>query len=138
MPLHTQITRDGEALSLRWSDFHVAAMAIAAACDDPKNPEAKLFTEPTDRPDFAWPATQEDAGKDCPAEWLGKDQTAYPEVPCPITPSNAFQIASYPYLAATPLNSGAYTLKREHKFVDITDGEVLHLLPGDVLSAARH
>jgi hypothetical protein len=138
MPLHTSITRDGETLSLRWSDFHVAAMAVAAACDDPSHPEAKLFQTSADRPDFAWPADQAEAGTNCPAEWLGKDQSSYPEVPCPITGRDAFTIASYPYLAMTPLNSGPYTLKREHKFVDTTDGEILHFLPGDVLSAARH
>lgn len=138
MPLHTSIRRDGEPLELHWGEFHVAAMAIAAACDDPTHPEAKLFAEPTDRPDFAWPATQEEAGTDTPAEWLGKDESSYPEVPCPITRKDSWQIASYPYLAMTPLNSGSYTLKREHKFVDVMDGEILHLLPGDELLAARH
>jgi hypothetical protein len=138
VPLHTSITRDGERLSLRWSDFHVAAMAVASTVDDPSHPEARLFATPTDRPDFAWPAEQADAGTDTPKEWLGKDSASYPEVPCPITTSDAFRIADYGHLAMTPLNSGPYTLKREHKFVDCSDGEILHLLPGDVLSAFRN
>jgi hypothetical protein len=130
MPLHTSITRDGELMQLRWSDFHVAAMAIASACDDPTHPEAKLFKVPSDRPEFGYQPTDDH-------EYAGKTQEDYPEVPCPITRSDAFEIASYPYLSQTPLNSGPYTLKREHKFLDCTDGEELHLLPGDVLKAVR-
>ncbi len=136
MPLHTSIIRDGKAIKLRWSDFHVAAMAIAATCDDPSDPEAKLFKEPTDRPSFEYPAEKQE-GDGIPDEWYGKDEADYPGVPCPITRMDAFTLADYGRLALTPLNSRSVTLTREHKFVDCTDGEILHLLPGDVLNAGR-
>jgi len=61
----------------------------------------------------------------------------YPEQPQGISPRNSFELAAYHVIAATPLNSGSYTLKGEHKFVDITDGEILHLLPGDILDMSR-
>jgi hypothetical protein len=137
MPLHTSISRNGDTLKLRWSDFHVAAMAIAAACDDPTNPEAKLFKDgPRDRPEFFY--QHEDVVPEWfDREWEGKDQTSYPDVPCPISRNDAWTLASYGYLAMTPLNSGGVTLKRRHSFLDCTDGEILTLEPGDVLRAFR-
>lgn len=37
MPLSTQITRDGESLSLKWGEFHVAAMIVATILEDDPN-----------------------------------------------------------------------------------------------------
>lgn len=139
MPLHTQILRDGEALQLGWSDFHVAAMGLAATCDDPTREDAKMFKVPTDRPSFGeWKAEFGGPDSPIPEEWVGKGAESYPLVPCPILPSDAWEIANYPMLALTPLNNGRYTLTREHAFVNCRDGEVLRLLPGDVLVAVRH
>lgn len=112
MPLHTQILRDGKPLNLRWSHFHVAAMTCAAAFDSGQGPFV--------------------------GEQKPNDSLNYPEEPQPINPGDSFRLVGYHVLATTPLNNGDYTLKSEHKFVDVTDGEILHLLPGDVLCATRH
>jgi hypothetical protein len=132
MPLNTRIIRDGEPLKLRWSGFHVAAMAVAASVDDPSLGKSIFEDKTLDRPDFEY-------GPTVPAnpEWAGADQSRYPEVPCPISPRDAFEIGSYPMLGLTPLNDRRYVLKREHAFVDVTNGEVLRLLPGDELVAFR-
>lgn len=114
MPLGTQIRRKGRALKVRWSQFHVAAMVYAAALD---SKEGKLY----------------------------EAMVAHDEVPTPeelkegfsIPPGAVFHIVSYPVIAATPLNSGDYTLQGSFRFVDPTDGEVFDLLPGDVLSVWR-
>jgi|SRR5215469_1642576 len=117
MPLNTQIIRNGENLSLRWGGFHVAAMAIASTLDQPLS-EWKLWEAPE--------KVQESiAGQ------------GYPENPMPITPSMAFSLADYGALSLTPLNEGSYTLTQTHRFIDVTDDEVLELLPGDVLRAWR-
>jgi hypothetical protein len=116
MPLTTQIVRNGEPLKVRWGDFHVAAMALAACFD----------------------LQQEFIGN--PNDVYEKDQpelVCYPDAPFPITNALAFYLTSYPMLAKTPLNSGSYILTRKHKFRDLTDGEVLELLPGDELVAYR-
>lgn len=123
MPLNTQIKRDGELLKLRWSDFHVCAMAIAAATDD--GPEhCRLYPDPV--------ALFDELRE---KNWIDEDGNATDE-PIPITPSMAFRIG-YGELSLTPLNKGSYTLKHSHKFVDVTDGEVLELEPGDELMAWR-
>lgn len=129
MPLNTQIIRNGEPLKVRWSEFHVAAMTIAASLDDPTH---SIFAD-KDAELFA-PWSQDES---VPGEWRGRGWDQYPEVPCPIGRMDAFNIASYPIMAATRLNDGAYVLTKEHKFVDCIDGEVLHLLPGDELRACR-
>lgn len=54
-----------------------------------------------------------------------------------INSHEAFDLATYGALAATPLNRGGYTLKERWSFQDNTDGEVLELLPGDELLASR-
>lgn len=126
MPLNTQILRNGETLKLKWTDFHVAAMVCASSWDAGKGP----FENNT--PKFKW-----GGGETIPKEWRGKDESLYPEVPCPITPYDGFKLAMYHVIGATPLNNGPYTLKKKHKFVDTTDSEVLELLPGDVLKAWR-
>jgi hypothetical protein len=117
MPLHTSITRDGEQLSLRWGDFHVAAMALASMFDS--------GTGPCKDPSVVYEA---------PAEMF----ECYPDAPFPVTRRIAFELTSYPVLGLTPLNFGAYTLKGKHKFMDLQDGEVLELLPGDELRAVRN
>jgi hypothetical protein len=116
MPLETQIVRNGEALSLHWGDFHIAAMALAAGFDaemEPLSHPTKIYDLPPER--FA----------------------CYPDAAFPITGSLAFTLSSYPMLAKTPLNEGRYVLKSRHKFLDRADGEVLELLPGDLLIAQR-
>lgn len=117
MPLITQITRDGEPLTLTWGDFHVAAMVIAAALDSGKGPWA------------------ENTIHGIASQW--EDKLTYPADPLPISFKDAWSICSYPVIAATPLNDGPYTLTKPHRFIDQRDGEVLDLLPGDILSAYR-
>lgn len=101
-------------------------MVCASAWDSGKGP----FENNT--PAFKWGGDEE-----LPDEWRSKDESSYPKVPCPITPKDAFQLAMYHVIGATPLNDGPYTLKNPHKFVDTTDSEVLELLPGDILKAWR-
>lgn len=127
MPLNTRILRDGEPLQLRWSDFHVAAMICASTWDaGVKGP----FTN-ADGPLFEY-------GPECSVkEWANKTHADYPAVPAPLDPGLCWQLTGYSYLGMSPLNTGPYTLKKEHRFLDVTDGEVLHLLPGDVLKAWR-
>ena len=120
-PLSTRITRDGEPLSLRWGQFHIAAMIYAVSWDSGEGPfemnePPKYLVRPSD-------------GDEMPLN--------YPEEPCPISPPEAFHIVRDSVIAATALNDRPYTLKKEHRFIDVTDGEVLHLLPGDVLEATR-
>jgi len=103
-------------LRLHWGDFHVCAMALAASFDSGEGPFAK-FADIYDTD----PKTFE----------------CYPDAPFPIQRDIAFMMCSYPMLAKTPLDNGTYTLKRKHKFIDRVDGEVLELLPGDVLNAWR-
>lgn len=118
MPLSTQIIREGEPMKLRWSDFHVAAMAIASVLELDAS-EDKLFEHPVE----------------VRAEL---EEKGYPDEPTPITPSMAFNLADYGRLGLTPLNNGEVTLAKYHRFVDVTDGEVLELVPGDVLRAWRN
>lgn len=117
MPLNTQIVRDGKQLSLRWGGFHFAAMVLAATYDSGEGPFKK--NEP-------------------PTEYENGETLNYPEDPVPITPNDVWTLMDYGIVAMTPLNHGEYTLTGEHKFVDVTDDEVLHLLPGDVLRAWRN
>jgi hypothetical protein len=113
MPLNTQIIRNGEALKIRWGGFHIAAMALAASFDSGEGPLQidKIYEE--------------------------YKHENYPEEPFPVTRQIVFVLSDYMALAKTPLNEGQYTLIHEHKFVDTTDGEVLILLPGDLLVAVR-
>jgi hypothetical protein len=116
MPLNTQIIRDGQSLSLQWGDFHIAAMALASGFDagmEPLSDPTKIYEIDPRR-------------FDC-----------YPDAPFPITRGMSFHLASYPALAKTPLNAGEYTLTSKHQFIDIMDGEILTLLPGDILRAWR-
>ena len=131
MPLYTTITRDGEDLALRWGHFHIVAMTLAAAFDSGEGP-----FKGEQKPDFSYPAEAEFENKDF-AYLAEKTDADYPDVPCPISPANHANLVGYHVLAMTPLNRGSYTLENEHKFLDTTDGEILHLLPGDVLSASR-
>lgn len=116
MPLSTQIIRNGYAMSVRWGNFHVAAMALAASFDTNEGP----FSEPAKIYDVD-PRLFE----------------CYPDAPFPISPTVAFQLTNYSVLAMTPLNKGTYTLNRKHQFSDMADGEIFLLLPGDLLIAYR-
>jgi len=57
--------------------------------------------------------------------------------PIPLSPGDIMSLSGYHIVGATPLNTGDYTLKGSHRFIDPTDDEVLELLPGDVLSMSR-
>lgn len=129
MPLNTRILRNDEPLKMPhgWNHFHVAAMTLAAAFDSGQGP----FEDNT--PEFAY---EPDLEGDL-AYLAGKTQDDYPEIPCPVSPRNCWDLVGYHILATTPLNYGRYTLKRPHKFLDTTDGEILELLPGDILIAFR-
>lgn len=114
MPLNTSVERNGELLKLRWGNFHVAAMALAASFDE--------GTNVIGNPDKVYD---------------GKTFDNYPDDPFPVSRQVAFMLTDYGALGNTPLNMGAYTLTKRHQFVDLEDGEVLELLPGDVLRAYR-
>lgn len=115
-PVVTQIIRDGKPLALRWGDFHIAAMIWASVWDSGIGP-----FESNDPPGFY----DDGEGHVFPAR--------YPELAAPITPDDSFAIVRRDVIVETPLRHGRYVLKREHRFIDMTDGEVLHLLPADVL-----
>jgi len=113
MPLNTQIIRNGEPMKLHWGNFHIAAMALAAAFDAKEGPLGDM-TKIYENVDHV-----------------------HPYMPFPIARSLAFHISTYHVLAVTPLNSGGYVLKYGHSFIDLVDGEALELLPGDELVAYR-
>lgn len=114
MPLSTQIRRNDEPLSLRWGGFHVAAMVYAVVIDSGQGPFV-------DNESVAQQAKRlmDEQGK------IG------------ITPKDAFDLMDYAVLATTPLNASDWTMTQRLVFVDVTDGEELELLPGDVLVAYR-
>jgi len=113
MPLNTRIIRNGKPLELRWSNFHVAAMALASSFEVKEGPLGD------------------------PTKIYMDELHVHPEMGFPITQGIAFILTEYGALGKTPLNEGRYTLKHSHKFTDLTDGEVLELLPGDELIAYR-
>jgi hypothetical protein len=115
MPLSTQIERDGKLLSLRWGNFHIAAMALAASFDEGTS-------DVIGNPDTVYD---------------GKTFPDYPDKPFPITANLAFILTDYGALSKTPLNEGTYTLTKRHQFIDKVDDEILELLPGDILRAYR-
>lgn len=116
MPLNTRIVRNGQNLPLRWGDFHVASMALAASFD--------AGTGPVAGPEMVYET--DERRFDC-----------YPDAPFPVTQKIAFVLCSYGALGKTPLNEGSYTLTKRHRFRDLADGEILSLEPGDVLIAVR-
>jgi hypothetical protein len=132
MPLNTEILRNGKTLKgIRWGDFHVAAMMISSSLDGPDQGCFKEDYTVDNPPHFQW-------GKvDAHPEWNNKGQESYPEVPMPLSPSDAFQMVTYPLIGMTPLNSGSFVLKNRHVFCDTSDGEIFELLPGDELRAYR-
>jgi len=113
MSLNTQIIRNGEPLRVRWSDFHIAAMALVAGFESKQGPLGDM------------------------TKIYANELHVHPHMPFPITRGIAFHVASYPALAKTPLNEGHYTLKYGHSFIDMSDGEVFEFLPGDELIAYR-
>lgn len=118
MPLETQIQDlDGKLIPLRWGDFHIAAMVLAATFDSGQGPF-----------------------KDNRLRRIIRDRRLarrYPVEPMPIGPGTCFQLASYPVIGATPLSGEGYVLKRTHRFIDTRDGELLELFPGYRLIAFR-
>ncbi len=115
MPLPTQIVRDGEPLSMKWGSFHIAAMVYAASIDSGVGPFVDM-----DAVVASAKRLMEEQG--C----IGIDGSAQ------------FDLSAYHILAATPLNSGSYTLKGAYRFHDNLDGEVLDLQPGDELHVWRN
>jgi hypothetical protein len=115
-PLLTEIIRNGKPLALRWNEFHVAAMIYACVWDSGMGP-----FESNEPPDFY----DDGEGHEIPSR--------YPHLPCPITPAESYTVVTRDVIAQTPLGRGKYVLQNEHRFIDMTDGEVLHLLPGDLL-----
>lgn len=113
MPLNTEILRDGKPLPIRWGQFHVAAMVLAATFDSGQGPYED------NRPEII----------------VGEGYS--PDVPIGIPRSIAFQLTSYGAIATTPLNDGEYTLKAGYTFADASDGEIFELKPGDTLIAYR-
>jgi len=112
MPLETRIIRNGEPLRIPWGGFHVAAMVLAVTLETGKGPFQDNSRDAL--------LTEECGG-----------------LPIAITPSLTFELMSYPAIGATALNDGPYTVQEEWTFQDVTDGEILQLLPGDVLHAYR-
>lgn len=113
MPLNTQIIRNGEPMKLHWGNFHIAAMALAAAFDAKEGPLGDM------------------------TKIYENVEHVHPYMPFPIARGIAFMLTEYGALSKTPLNEGSYTLKYGHSFIDLADGEVLELLPGDELVAYR-
>lgn len=113
MPLNTEIRRDGETLPIRWGQFHVACMVLAATFDSGQGPYMD------NRPESI----------------IGAGYSH--DMPIGIPASIAFQLTSYGAIATTPLNDGEYTLKAGYTFADVTDGEIFELKPGDTLIAYR-
>jgi hypothetical protein len=113
MPLHTQVIRDGESVKIPWGDFHVAAMALAAAFDAKEGPLGDM------------------------TKIYADELHVHPHMPYPITRGVAFMVTTYGALAQTPLNAGSYVLKHGHSFIDLVDGEIFELLPGDELIMYR-
>jgi len=111
MPLYTEIRRNGRARKIRWGNFHVAAMALAAAIDSKEGELYRLLAE--------------------------KEPTILEADPIELGPGDVFDLVDYGVLAATPLNAAAYTMKGTMTFVDATDQEKFILKPGDILSASR-
>lgn len=115
MPLSTRIIRDGEPLSLRWGDFHVASMVYAVSIDSGIGPFENI------------PALKEQA------EVLMKEQGSIG-----ITGKDAFALTMYHIIAATPLNDSDYTMANvDLVFHDNMDGEEFEIKRGDVLMAWR-
>lgn len=116
MPLNTMIIREGQELHLRWGAFHVAAMVIASALDSGKGPWKDNTVE----------------------ELFGEDTDYGPGKEIPLSPVSVWALAtSYPAIGATPMGHDGYVLTKAWTFRDVTDGEVLELLPGDRLIAYR-
>lgn len=130
MPLHTQVIRNGEPLAIRWGEFHVACMALASVLDQPVS-RIKLWEDS--------PAAVEEIVskgyyvRDPNGKGLLSTGAAFH-----VTRGMTFNLAMYGALSLTPLNSGPYTLKSRHVFIDCADGEVFVLKPGDKLVASRH
>ena len=117
MPLNTFIERDGEPLQLRWGGFHMCAMVFAASWDSGEG----IFEDNTE-PEMEEP------------EYANKE--GHGPLGHYIHPSYSMMI-SYPHIGMTPLNNGPYILKKDYRFVDAQDGEILDLKAGDKLIAYR-
>lgn len=121
MPLNTTIKRNGKTRKVRWGHFHIAAMALAAAIDggDVKGDEGQMHRLLRDGEPTLFEPNEEG------------------DLVIALAPGDVWNLVGYHILAATPLNSGPYTMKGEITFIDVTDDEHFVLKAGDVLSASR-
>lgn len=60
----------------------------------------------------------------------------YPIEPQGLSPANCMTAMDYSVISSV-CPEGSYTLKKDHQFVDIIDGEILRLKPGDKLHFQR-
>jgi hypothetical protein len=118
MPLRAQILRGGERVPLRWDDFHLAVLALASSFDD----------------DTCTNTASDPAGV-YETDLLRFD--CYPDAAFPVTRELSYMLSDYGALSKTPMNAGVYTLRRKHRFLNLGNGEVITLYPGDVLHANR-
>ena len=115
MPLFTQIERDGNMLELRWGEFHVACMKLAAWFDNKSDEEMKKVITGDEN-----------------------DPNEYPETPLGLGSLDILSVVGYGVLSETELASkGVQVLNKVHRFVDVEDNEVFELLPGDTLKMWR-
>lgn len=124
MPLNTQIVRNNQPLRLRWGGFHIAAIVIAAAFDSGQGPFKVNTPQGIARLEKWGPKGRRIARR-------------YPLVPFPVSRFMVWVLESYPVIDSTPMGHDGYVLTRRHQFIDCSDGEILDLLPGDVLTAYR-
>lgn len=129
MPLNTQIIRDGEPMSVRWGNFHVAAMAIASALDGHADDKALADAFEKDITEMRSGARNVN---DYPESLLGPDA----DLGIPVPASWCFQLSDYGALGACGLDKAPVLTKR-YTFWDPSDDEIFTLLPGDKLVAYR-
>ena len=112
MPLETQVERNGQPVPIRWGYFALSCMYTAAVAEQLPDQE----TDAGNRFGDLDPADAED-----PVQPVDFSLTPiyYLDVDCDL------------------VRKGSQKLTRLHRFVDPTDGEVLELQAGDVLSAWR-
>jgi len=119
MPLNTVIERDGKVLKMPkgWGGFHLMSMLYAVSWDSGKG----CFEDNTE-PAMETPELTDGSGYGPEGHYVNGYHSA---------------MIHYGHIAATALNDGNYTLKKDYTFVDSADGEILELKAGDVLKAWR-
>lgn len=125
MPLNTQVLRNNRPRKdIKWGGFHVAAMVCAAAWDSDIGPFVDNSEPEMQEPEMTT-ATKDEAEK------------MFGPLGHYISPKDVWELMNYGVIAATPLNDGSYTLKKNYTFVDSMDGEVFELKAGDTLKVWR-